>query len=141
MIINKNTNIAIVGATINKEKYGYKVTKDLLNAGYSIYPINPKYKKILNTKAYPSLKELNKEKKIDLVVFIVPPKVTNTVLLTVKDLNIKNVWFQPGSFDEQSINFCKQNNINYVANSCIMVERQKNNLEKNDYFKDIKIVK
>jgi predicted CoA-binding protein len=37
-------------------------------------------------------------------------------------LNIRNVWFQPGSESEEAVDFCKKNNINYVAKACIMID-------------------
>jgi predicted CoA-binding protein len=46
-MINKNFLYAVVGTSNNKEKYGYKVFKDLLNAGYKVLPINPNEKGIL----------------------------------------------------------------------------------------------
>jgi hypothetical protein len=64
----------------------------LLGAGCKVIPINPNEKKILNKKVYPTLSEV---KKIDVVIFVVPPKVTENLLEEIKTLNIKNVWMQP----------------------------------------------
>lgn len=46
-MIDKNFIYAVVGASNNEEKYGYKVFKDLLDAGYKVLPINPSEKEIL----------------------------------------------------------------------------------------------
>ena len=111
---------AIVGASNNPVKYGYKVTKHLKESGCNIIPINPKEQKICGIKAYKTLKACNK--KIDTVIFIVPPAVTQQVL---KDMpkQIKKVWMQPGSESEKAINYCKDNSIECIHNACIMLKK------------------
>lgn len=108
---------AIVGASNNKEKYGYKVLKNLMKKGFNVVPINPYEEKILKLKVFKMLSEIEN---VDTVIFIVPPPITEKILKDVKSLNIKNVWMQPGSESNKAIQFCKENNINYVANVCIM---------------------
>lgn len=124
MPFSVKNNVAIVGASKNPEKYGYKVLADLQAAGWSVVPINPKEELILNLKVYPSI--LQVPEKIDGVVFVTPPAVTEQVLVEVKQLGIKDVWFQPGSANQEVIDFCQANDIHYINDACIMV--QKNNL-------------
>lgn len=93
IMIDKDFFYAVVGASNNKEKYGYKVFKDVLDAGYKVIPINPTEKEILGKKVYPTLSQV--KKKIDVVIFVTPPVVTEKVLSEVKELKIKNVWMQP----------------------------------------------
>ena len=104
-MINKKVLYAVVGASNNKEKYGYKVFKDLLDAGYKVLPINPNEKEILGEKAYTTLSSV--KKKISIVIFVTPPKVTENVLEEVHMLGIKNVWLQPGAQSDAAIEFCK----------------------------------
>lgn len=125
MPFSVKNNVAIVGASKNPEKYGYKVLADLQAAGWSVVPINPKEESILNLKVYPSI--LQVPEKIDGIVFVTPPVVTEQVLAEVKQLGIKDVWFQPGSANQEAIDFCQANDIHYIKDACIMV--QKNNLK------------
>jgi len=92
-MINKNFLYAVVGASNNREKYGCKIFKDLLDARYKVIPINPNEKKILGKKAYHTLSDVKKT--IDVVIFVTQPTVTEKVLEQVKALKIKNVWMQP----------------------------------------------
>ena len=128
-MIDKALTYAVVGASNNPDKYGHKVLKDLSDAGYKAVPINPHEDEILKLKAYKNLSEV--PYKIDVTIFVVPPKITEEVLKEVKKLNIKKVWMQPGSESKQAIDFCKQNNIKYTANACIMIERAKNGVKNN----------
>ncbi|MEK6958873.1 MAG: CoA-binding protein [archaeon] len=112
---------AIVGASSNPEKYGYKVTLSLKELGFVVIPINPKDGTILDLKAYSTLGDAIKAKKIiDCIVFVVPPAVTENVLVEAKNLGIKEVWMQPGSESDASIKFCEQNGIKCTHHACIM---------------------
>ena len=121
-MIDKNFLYAVVGASNNKEKYGYKVFKDLLDAGYKVLPINPNEKEILGEKAYTTLSSV--KKKISIVIFVTPPRVTENILEEVKTLGIKNVWLQPGAQSDAAIEFCKRNNIECIHDACIMIQRK-----------------
>ena len=118
-MIDKKNIYAVIGASNNVEKNWYKVFEDLLNWWYKVIPINPNEKTILWEKVYSILSSF--DWKIDVVIFVVPPSVTQNVLLEVKKLWIKNVWMQPWSENDAAISFCNQEWINVVANSCIMI--------------------
>lgn len=120
-MINPNFTYAVVGASSNPEKYGHKVLKDLLKAGYKAIAINPKGGQILEQPVYPTLADYPDE--IDVVVFVVPPKVTQKVLDQVVQLGIKQVWMQPGSESQAAIDFCQQHQIKVQSQACIMLER------------------
>jgi uncharacterized protein len=123
-IINKDFTYAVVGASNNKEKYGYKVLKDLSEASYKVLPINPKGGEILGLKVFKNILEI--KEKIDVVVFVVPSEVTLKVLRKVKEREINKVWMQPGSGSEEVVEFCKKNNIEYISEACIMIQRINN---------------
>jgi len=122
-MIEKNKTYAVVGASKNPQKYGYKVLKDLHEAGYRVIPINPKEKEIIGLKAIKNIIDVGL--KIDVVVFVVPPNITEKVLKDVKKLNIKKVWLQPGSESKKAIKYCENNNINCVHSACVMISRLK----------------
>lgn len=121
-MIAQDYTYAIVGASANTEKYGYKVLKDLNDAGYTVYPINPKGGEILELSVYEKLSDI--DQKIDVVIFVVPPVVTAKILLEVKKIGITKVWLQPGSESDEAINYCKHNDIICTHHACIMVMRQ-----------------
>lgn len=121
--LNKKNIIAVVGASTNPEKYGYKVYKDLKEAGYKVYPVNPNASEILGDKCYPNLKSL--PIKPDVVNTVVPPKITEEIVKECKKIGIKKIWMQPGSESEEAINFCNKNGIDVIYGVCIMIERRK----------------
>lgn len=120
-MINKDFLYAIIWASTNPEKYGYKVFKDLLDAGYKVIPINPAEKEILWKKTYPRLSV--SKKKIDVAIFVTQPTITENILKEVKILKIKKVWLQPGAQSNKAIKFCEKNNIECIHNACIMIQK------------------
>ncbi|MGP3667853.1 MAG: CoA-binding protein [Candidatus Bathyarchaeota archaeon] len=126
VFLDKRNVFAVVGASRDARKYGYKVYEDLKSAGYKVYPVNPNVKEILDDKCYPSLEEL--PVKPDVVNVVVPPEVTENLVKTCKKLGITKVWIQPGSESEKAIKFCKENGIDVIYGVCVMVERAKHNI-------------
>jgi len=120
--LEKRNVFAVVGASRNHGKYGHQVYKDLRNAEYNVYPVNPNADEILGDKCYPSLESLPKSPQV--VDLVVPPKLTNQIVKVCKKLGISKVWMQPGSESKTAINFCKENNIEVVHGVCVMVERR-----------------
>ena len=121
--LDKRNVFAVVGASRDPQKYGFQVYRDLKNAGYEVYPVNPNADDILGDKCYPSLESL--PKKPDVVDVVVPPKVTENAVETCKRLGIVKVWMQPGSESEKSIKFCEENGLQTVHGVCVMIERAK----------------
>lgn len=121
--LDKKLLYALVGATTNQDKYGFRVLKDLANAGFNIVGVNPHYQEIEGIKIYPSLKEI--PQKQDVIIFVVPPEVGLKVLDEVAELGINKVWFQPGAESELIRQRIKELKMNGVADgSCIMVTRR-----------------
>lgn len=121
--LNRKNVIAVVGASRDPDKYGHRVYRDLKEAGYKVYPVNPNAPEILGDKCYPSLESL--PVKPDVVNLVVPPEVTERIVETCKKLGIMKVWMQPGSESEKAIRFCNENGIDVAHGVCIMIERRK----------------
>jgi uncharacterized protein len=120
--LEKSNVFAVVGASRDPMKYGHKIYKDLRNAGYTVYPVNPSADEILGDKCYANLESLPETPQV--VDLVVPPKVTNEVVKECKKLGINKVWMQPGSESEMALDFCRKNTIDVVYGVCVMVERR-----------------
>lgn len=119
----KKTNVfAVIGVSRDPKKYGHQVYRDLRNAGYKVYCVNPNTDRVLGDKCYASLEAL--PTKPDVVDVVVPPKITEQVVKTCEKLGIRKVWMQPGSESGEAINFCVKNGIAVVHGVCVMIERK-----------------
>ena len=124
IFLNKKNTIGFVGATIQKEKWGYKKYKEIKDAGFKVYPVNPKYDEVDGDKCFPNLKSLLQflKEKPDFVITIVPPKVTEKIVEQCKIFGIDKIWMQPGSESEKAIKFCEENGIEVVHGICIVID-------------------
>lgn len=122
--VDNNKTYAVVGASSDYTKYGYKVLFDLLDSGFKVFAVNPKGGLIEDVLTYKSLKEI--PEKIDVVVFVVPPIITEKVLETVNKLNIKKVWMQPGSSSEDAVSYCEKYDIDCMHDVCVMIQKKIN---------------
>ena len=112
--------IAVIGVSENREKYGHKIFRDLLNKGYNVVGTNPEGKRVLGKETYRSLEEIPHN--IDLVITVVPPSVTEDIVEICKKLGIKRIWMQPGSESETAIKKAKEYGISVTFNRCFMKE-------------------
>lgn len=122
-MIDKNLIYAVVWASANPEKYGNKIFLDLIDAWYTAYPVNnPDINPIGEHTVYPKLTDL--PVRIDVVIFVVPPQVTEYLIPIVYDMGISHVWMQPGAQSDQAIALCEKLWIECVHDACIMVKRR-----------------
>jgi len=110
---------AVIGATPDPKKFGYKIYNKLKEHGYTVYGINPNYESLDGDKIYSSLKDL--PEKPECVDMVVNPKVTKAVLMEVEELGIEYVWFQPGTFNKDVIRTAQEKNLNIVYDDCVLV--------------------
>ena len=113
---------AVVGASNDPAKFGHKIVRNLHDAGYVVYPVNPRRGDVAGLKAYPSLADL--PEKPDVVDIVVPPTVAEKVAREVEALGLTRVWMQPGSESEEAIRFCEENGIAVVHGACAMLNKR-----------------
>jgi len=113
--LTKNKVIAVIGASANQEKYGYKILNTLKVKGVKVYPVNPKANCIGGLRVWPDLKSL--PERPDIISIVVPPAVSLQIVEQAKELNYDHLWFQPGSFDDRA----KELHLNYENQACILI--------------------
>ena len=114
---------AIVGASSNQTKYGYRIYKLLRHYGYTVFPVNPREKEIDGQSCYASLADL--PIRPDVVDFVVPPPVAVVMVKECAQMEIKNVWFQPGVADGEVMRAAEALGLNYIHDTCVMVQSTK----------------
>lgn len=115
-----DTTIAIVGATDDPAKYGSVIYRDLKHKGFEVFAVNPNRDTVDGDPAYESLEALPDRPTI--VNIVVPPQATMAVLKKAQELGHRNVWVQPGAESPEVMAFLTENDFNYLANACIMVQ-------------------
>ena len=111
---------AVAGASTNREKYGNKVFRALVDSGRVAYPVNPIADEIEGHKAYASITDLPVVP--ESLSIITPPQVTRTVVADAIAAGVKNIWMQPGAEDESASQAAREAGLNVIDDgSCVLV--------------------
>ncbi|MBU0475377.1 MAG: CoA-binding protein [Bacteroidetes bacterium] len=112
-------NLAVVGVSRNKNKFGTVIYNELKKKGYNVFAVNPSTTEIGGDKCYQSIKELKDE--IEAVVIVVPGIQTEIIVEEANEIGIKHIWMQQGSESDKAIIYCKKNGIEVIHNECILM--------------------
>ncbi len=93
-------SVAIIGASRHPGKIGNQVVKNIIDGGYKgkIYPVNPKADEILGLKCYPSVKDI--EDDIDLAIIVVPAKIVEQAIKDCAEKGVGGVVIISSGFSE-----------------------------------------
>ena len=88
-------NIAVVGASRNRRKFGNKCVRAYKEAGWEVYPINPRAEEVEGFTAYPNLDAVPRE--LNRVALYSPPPRTRRLLPSLPSQ--VEIFFNPGTAD------------------------------------------
>ena len=87
--------LAIIGASADRTKYSNKSLLAHHQAGYEIYPINPKEETIEGLKCYKSILDVPVD--LDRISLYVPPPVGVKLLDDIAKKGCRELWVNPGA--------------------------------------------
>ena len=112
-------NIAVVGVSREKGKFGNAIYKELKKKGFNTFGINPNLYEIEGDKCYSCLKDV--QQSLEGVVTCLHPSKTASIVMEAKELGINNVWMQQGSESDEAIKYCQENGMNEIHKECILM--------------------
>lgn len=113
-------SFAVVGASNDPEKYGYKVMRVYQQRGLRAFPVNPRETEILGETAFPSLGELPEP--VESISVITPPPVTERVVEEAAKVGVRSIWMQPGAESPAAIRRAEELGMEVIAGGpCILV--------------------
>ncbi|MFN0059301.1 MAG: CoA-binding protein [Planctomycetota bacterium] len=112
---------AVLGASADPHKYGYKVLAAYLQHGKRAYPINPRAEEILGLRCYPNLSALPET--VTAVSCVTPPAVTAELMDDAANAGARIVWMQPGAESPAAIAKAQALGLEVIAGgACVLVE-------------------
>ena len=115
-------SIALFWASAREESLALKLQNRLQKEWIQIFPINPRYPEINWVVCYPSFEEVDKEgHSVDLFVFMTNPQLTLDLLKKNLKFWVKKVWFQPWTFDDEVLEFCSENGLDFNTEHCMII--------------------
>ncbi|MCE5282299.1 MAG: CoA-binding protein [Deltaproteobacteria bacterium] len=95
-VIIKKT-IAIVGASVDRAKYGNKAVRAFIQQGWTVYPVNPKLSEVEGLRCYASIDDVPAP--VDRISMYVPPNVGRRMLGAIAAKSPRELFLNPGSGD------------------------------------------
>ncbi len=125
-ILETYRHIAIVGMSDNPERPSSSVSKYMMHAGYTVYPVNPTKERIFGLESYPSIGRMppNVKQAIEIVDIFRKPEAVGAVVDEAIEAGAKVVWMQLGITDEKAAEKARAAGLEVVQNRCIAVEHR-----------------
>ncbi len=116
-ILNNYHNVAMVGASSNKERPSFRVFSYLTRQGYNVIPVNPNEREIMGKTSYPDLASISG--KVEVVdIFRNPDQVMPIVDQAIK-VGAKAVWMQEGIVNEEAVARAREAGLLVVMDKCM----------------------
>lgn len=116
-------NIAVAGVSRSKSEAANAIYRKFRDAGYEVFPTNPKADTVEGVSCYPDLKSIPVQ--IDGVLIATHPDVAEQVVQECAELGIKRVWlhrsFGQGSMSEKAVKLAQDNQITIIPGGCPMM--------------------
>ena len=110
--------IAIIGASTDRKKYGNKAVRAFRDGGWTVYPVNAKAAEVEGIACFGSIAEVPGP--IDRVSMYVPPAVGKTMLDAIAAKKPGELFFNPGSDDDEVVALAKSKGLNVIS-ACSIV--------------------
>ena len=113
-------SFAVVGASVDRSKYGNKVLRCYQQHGRTVHPINPRAEEVEGLKAYPTLAALPAP--VPAISVITPPAITEQVVRDAAAAGVQHVWMQPGAESNEAIKAAEELGLSVIAGGpCLLV--------------------
>ena len=113
-------NIAVVGLSPDESKPSNEVAKFLIERGFNVFPIYPKFDEILGRKVYRNLTQIDED--IDIAVMFRKGEFANELVKDVIKKGVKTLWLQLGITNDAAGAIARENGIKFVQDKCIKIE-------------------
>jgi len=87
--------VAVIGASVNRRKYGNRAVRAFLQQGYHVVAVNPHETMVEGVPAVASLADIHEP--IDIITIYVPPEIGIGLMDAVAAAGAKEVWLNPGA--------------------------------------------
>jgi predicted CoA-binding protein len=123
-LLRQSRTIAIVGLSPKESRPSNMVGRYLLDAGYTIFPVNPGQETLLGRQCYPDLSALPEQ--VDIVdIFRKSEDIPEVVeqILALPQLP-RAIWMQQGIVHEEAANRARNRGVMVIMDRCIKIDHR-----------------
>ena len=111
---------AVVGASNDPQKYGFKVLASYLKHGLRAYPVNSREEQIQGVPCYATLAELPEP--VHSISIITPPEVTEKIAAEAAEAGAEILWMQPGAESARAVQIAETSGLGVIhGGPCVLV--------------------
>lgn len=121
-ILHDNRRIAVVGISAEWHRPSYFVGKYLLEHGYTMIPVNPKYAELLGQRCYPDLGAARAAGPIDMVDCFRKAEDIGPLAQQAIDIGARCLWMQLGVVNEPAKQRARGAGLDVVMDRCVKIE-------------------
>ena len=115
--------VAVIGMSKHSSKDAHYVPKYLIDNGYDVIPVNPTADKILNSRCYDSVAEIDGP--VDIIDVFRPSDQISSIIHDCIEKKPKVIWLQEGIHDFESEELARKSGIIVIFNRCMLAEHQR----------------
>jgi len=115
--------VAVIGMSKHSSKAAHYVPKYLIDNGYDVIPVNPTADKILNSRCYDSVAEIDGP--VDIIDVFRPSDQISSIIRDCIEKKPKVIWLQEGIHDFESEELARKSGIIVIFNRCMLAEHQR----------------
>ncbi|HHP7234659.1 MAG TPA: acetate--CoA ligase family protein [Desulfobacterales bacterium] len=124
-------SVAVVGASTTPGKVGHDIFVNILKGGYqgTLYPVNPKARRISSVRAYPNLSEIPDP--VDLAMMVLPPKPALSAVEEAVERGVKGIVIVSAGFrevgqegrriEDRIVAVCREAGVRVIGPNCLGV--------------------
>jgi len=119
-ILTQHRTIAVVGLSAQWHRPSYFAAKYMLDRGYRIIPVNPKYSDVLGQRCYPSLTDI-----VDQVGIVDCFRKASDMVPIARDavaIGAKVLWMQLGIRNDEAASIAEAAGLDVVTDRCVKIE-------------------
>ena len=117
--------IAVVGISSKPWRPSHEVASYLQGHGYRIVPVNPNEEEVLGERAFPSLLDIPRETRVDVVDVFRRAEHTPEVARDAVTIGAKVLWLQEGIVSEEAARIASEGGLEVIMGVCIKKVRQR----------------
>ena len=119
-ILTDYKRVAVVGLSTDWSRPSNSAARYMLDHGFEVIPVNPKYDEILGQKCYPDLKSI--PGLVDIVDLFQRAERIPLFVDDIIDMGAKVLWMQLGVVNEQVAKKTRDAGLEVVMDRCIKIE-------------------
>lgn len=119
-VLSRNRSIAVVGLSAQWYRPSYFAAKYMLDHGYTVIPVNPRYEEVLGQKCYASLRDIPVA--VDIVDCFRRADEIPAIADDAIAIGAKVLWMQLGVINEEAARKAEAAGLEVVMDRCVKIE-------------------